>query len=154
MTVFELDNPVFRTYVIAAAVMTLKMALQSWMTVARMTKVKGGFRSPEDTRPSPLNRDPSPEQLAPNEYVERSRRMHLNDCENIPLFLAVGFLFVIAAPPLWVAQVVLYGYVVTRLLHFAAYLTAQLHDVRAALWTPGSLAILGMAGFVLVRAVV
>jgi glutathione S-transferase len=47
---------------------------------------------------------------------------------------------------------VLYGYVVTRALHFVAYLTAQLHDVRAALWTPGALAILGMAGYVLAQA--
>jgi glutathione S-transferase len=154
MNELSLQDPMFRTYAIAAALMIIKMASQAWITVARMTKVKGGYRSPEDAKPSPLNREPSPEQLAPNEYVERSRRMHLNDCENIPLFLAVGFLFVIAGPPLWIAQVVLYGYVVTRLLHFAAYLTAQLHDVRAALWTPGSLAILGMAGFVLVRAVV
>ena len=101
MTQYTIENPVFRVYVIAAALMVLKMALQSWMTVYRMTKVKGGFRSPEDIKKSPLNRDPSPEQLQPNEYVERSRRLHLNDCENIPPFLVVGLLFVAVAPPLW-----------------------------------------------------
>jgi glutathione S-transferase len=37
------------------------------------------------------------------------------------------------------AQLLLYGYVVSRLLHFAAYLSAQTHDVRATLWTVGSL---------------
>jgi glutathione S-transferase len=41
------------------------------------------------------------------------------------------------------------AYVVTRLLHFVAYLTAQTHDLRATLWTPGSLIILFMAGSVL-----
>lgn len=148
-----LDDPLFRTYAIAAAIMVFKMASQAWITVYRMTRVRGGFRSPEDAKRSPLNPSPSPDQLAPNEYVERSRRMHLNDCENVPLFLAIGLLFVIAGPPLWVAQVVLYGYVVTRLLHFLAYLTAQLHDVRAAMWTPGSLALLGMAAYVLAQAV-
>ena len=148
-----LTDPLFRTYAIAAAIMVLKMALQAWITVGRMMAVKGGYRSPEDLKPSRINPNPSPEQLLPNEYVERSRRMHLNDCENIPLFLAVGFLFVVEAPPLWAAKAVLYGYVVTRLLHFVAYLTARLHDVRAALWTPGSLAIIGMAGYVLMRAV-
>src|SRR4051812_24023485 len=149
----SLQDPLFRVYAIAAAIMIIKMASQAWMTVYRMTKVKGGFRSPEDAKRSPLNPTPTPEQLAPNEYVERSRRMHLNDCENLPLFLAVGLLFVIAGPPLWAAQLVLYGYVVTRLLHFLAYMTAQLHDVRAAMWTPGSLALIGMAVFVLVRAI-
>ena len=152
MTELSLRDPLFETYAIAAAIMIIKMAGQAWITVYRMTRAKGGFRSPEDIKRSPLNPDPSPEQLAPNEYVERSRRMHLNDTENIPLFLVAGFLFEIAAPPLWLARLALYGYVVTRLLHFVAYLTAQLHDVRAAMWTPGSLAILGMAGYVLVQA--
>ena len=45
----------------------------------------------------------------------------------------------LTGPPLLVAQILLYGYVVSRLLHFAAYLTAQTHDMRALLWTPGSL---------------
>jgi glutathione S-transferase len=33
----------------------------------------------------------------------------------------------------------LYGYVISRLLHFAAYFTAQTHDIRATFWTAGSL---------------
>ena len=147
-----LEDPLFRTYAIAAALMVIKMASQAWITVYRMTRIKGGFRSPEDAKRSPFNPHPNQDQLAPNEYVERSRRMHLNDCENVPLFLVIGFLFVIAGPPLWAAQLVLYGYVVTRALHFVAYITAQLHDVRAAMWTPGSLALLGMSVFVLSRA--
>ena len=49
-------------------------------------------------------------------------------------------------PSLGMAQLLFYGYVVTRLLHFLAYFTAQTHDVRAALWTPGSLIIIYMAG--------
>ena len=153
MTTLSLHDPLFRVYAIAAAIMIIKMASMAWLTVYRMTKVKAGFRSPEDARRSPYNPAPAGDQLAPNEYFERARRIHQNDGENVPLFLAAGLLFVVAAPPLWAAQLALYGYAATRLLHFAAYLTAQLHDVRAALWTPGSLAILGMAGYVLARAV-
>ncbi|MGO7258750.1 hypothetical protein ACC721_25245 [Rhizobium ruizarguesonis] len=41
----------------------------------------------------------------------------------------------------------------TRLLHFIAYYTAQIHDIRAALWTPGSLIIIFMAGSTFVSAV-
>jgi glutathione S-transferase len=55
-------------------------------------------------------------------------------------------------PSLLLAQVVLYGYVVTRLLHFGAYFTAQTHDLRATMWTPGSLIILFMTGWTLVAA--
>ncbi|HUQ08222.1 MAG TPA: MAPEG family protein [Kofleriaceae bacterium] len=147
------DDPLFRVYAISAAAMVLLMGSQSWITVIRMMKVKGGFRSPEDVKKSPFNPNPSPDQIQPVEYVERSRRMHLNHCENIPLFLVIGLLFVIARPPLWAAQLALYGYVITRILHFAAYMTAQLHDVRAAMWTPGSIAILSMAGYVLASAI-
>ena len=153
MTTLSLHDLLFRVYAIAAALMIIKMASMAWLTVYRMTKVKAGFRSPEDARRSPYNPAPAGDQLAPNEYVERARRIHQNDGENVPLFLAAGLLFVLAAPPLWAAQLALYGYVATRLLHFAAYVTAQLHDLRAALWTPGSLAILAMAGYTLARAI-
>ncbi|MFZ0601351.1 MAG: hypothetical protein WAN05_08320 [Roseiarcus sp.] len=30
------------------------------------------------------------------------------------------------------------------MLHFAAYFTAQTHDMRASLWTPGSLILIFM----------
>jgi glutathione S-transferase len=148
-----LDDPLLATYALAASLMILKTASMAWLTVLRMTQVKGGFRAPEDLRQTRLNPQPDPKQLEPNEAVERVRRIHQNDLENIPIFLAAGYLYILTAPPLWLAQVLLYGYVVTRALHFVAYLTAQTHDVRAAMWTPGSLIILFMAGRVALAAV-
>jgi glutathione S-transferase len=43
--------------------------------------------------------------------------------------------------------------VVSRLLHFLAYLTAQTHEVRATLWTIGSLILIYMTLRVLLFAV-
>jgi uncharacterized MAPEG superfamily protein len=146
------ENPVFRTYAIAAGIMILKLMLQPWMTVVRMTKARGGFRSPEDARKSPLNPEPRPAQLEVDEYVDRSRRINLNDLESIPGFLAAGFLLVLAQPPLLLAQVLIWTYVVSRAAHFVAYVTAQLHDVRAFCWTWGSLSVIAMAGYALVKA--
>jgi glutathione S-transferase len=151
---FSLSNPVLATYVIAAALMVLKAVGMSWLTVQRMLAANGGFRSPEDLRKTPLNPHPDPSQLAPNENVERIRRIHQNDLENLPFFLVAGFLFVLAAPPLVLAQWLLYGYVVSRLLHFFAYLTAQTHDLRATLWTIGSLILVFMTGWALYAAIV
>ena len=37
--ILNLENPVFRTYVIGASIMILKLMLQPWMTVVRMMKV-------------------------------------------------------------------------------------------------------------------
>jgi glutathione S-transferase len=152
MDKLSLQNPLFATYAVAATIMVLKVASMSWLTVVRMMQVKGGFRSPEDLKKTLLNPDPEPSQLAPNDAVERVRRIHLNDLENVPFFLVAGFLFVLTEPSLLLARVLLYGYVVTRLLHFAAYFTARTHDTRAALWTPGSLIIMFMAGWTLVVA--
>jgi glutathione S-transferase len=148
----SLENPAFQTYALAASIMVLKLMLQPWMTVARMMKVGGGFRSPEDARKSPLNPTPEAGQLQVNEYVDRSRRINLNDLESIPGFLVAGFLLVLADPPLLLAQILIWTYVISRAAHFVAYLTAQLHDVRAFCWSWGSFAVIAMAGYVLIKA--
>jgi len=144
MDKLNLQNPVFATYVIAATIMILKAAAMPWLTVVRMMQEKGGFRSPEDLRKTPLNPNPDPKQLEPNERVERTRRILLNDLENLPFFLVAGFLFVLTAPSLQVTRWLMYGYVVSRLLHFGAYFTARTHDTRATLWTIGSLILIFM----------
>jgi len=152
MDKLSLQNPVFATYVIAATLMILKAVSMSWLTVVRMMQVKGGFRSPEDLKKTPLNPEPNAKQLEPNERVERIRRIQLNDLENLPFFLVAGFLFVLTEPPLLLAQVLLYGYVVSRLLHFAAYFNAQTHDMRATLWTVGSIILIVMTCWTLLAA--
>lgn len=146
----ELRSPLFATYAVAAALMILKAVGMSWLTVYRMMTTRTGFRSPEDLRKTRLNPDPDPGQLAPNEYVERIRRIQLNDLENLPFFLVAGLLFVLTGPPLLLAQCLLYGYVVSRLLHFLAYFTAQTHDMRATLWTIGSTILIVLTVWVLV----
>jgi glutathione S-transferase len=153
LAALSLDNPVLHIYLIAAAIMILKLMLQPWMTVQRMMKVSAGYRSPEDAKKSPLNPSPTDGQTERNEYVDRSRRMNLNDLESIPGFLAAGFLFVLVGPPLLLAQILIWGYVGARAAHFIAYATAQLHDVRATFWTFSSLPVIVMAGYVLMRVV-
>ncbi len=152
MAELSLRNPVFATYVIAAALMILKAVSMSWLTVVRMLQENGGFRAPEDLRKTPFNPAPDPKQLEPNERVERIRRIQMNDLENLPFFLVAGLLFVLSGPPLLLAQGLLYAYVGSRLLHFAAYLTAQTHEVRASFWTIGSLILVFMTGWALFAA--
>jgi uncharacterized MAPEG superfamily protein len=77
--------------------------------------------------------------------------MNLNDLESIPGFLAAGFFFVLAAPPLLLAQILIWTYVTARACHFVAYATAQIHDIRATLWTFSSLSVIAMAGYALFR---
>ena len=152
MSALSLENPVFVTYAIAAAIMVLKIMGQGWMTVYRMLKAEAGWASPEDLRAGLINRNPDPKQLELNDYVDRSRRIHRNDLENIPAFLAVGLLFVMTGPSPVLAGALMYGFVAARLLHTAAYTTKQSHEVRATLYTVGSLVVIFMAIYVLVVA--
>jgi glutathione S-transferase len=152
MNLLSTQNPVFVTYMIAASIMILKLMGQGWMTVYRMLRVDGGWATPEDMRGGLINRNPRPEQLGPNDYVDRSRRMHHNDLENIPAFLACGVLFVAAAPSLLLANILMYTFVGARLLHTLAYATKQTHEIRATLYTIGSVVVIVMAVYVLVVA--
>ena len=152
MDKLTLQNPVFGVYVIAATLMILKGVSMSWLTVARMIKVNGGFRSPEDVKKTPMNPKPSASQLEPNDYVDRIRRIQLNDLESLPYFLVSGLLYVLTDPSLAVARWLMYGFVVSRLLHFLAYFTAQTHDMRASFWSAGSLILVFMTARTLVAA--
>lgn len=149
MELLTVSNPVFEVYAVAASLMVLKIMGQGWMTVFRMLKSNSGLVSPEDLQRGLINKAPDPSQLAVNDYVDRSRRMHRNDLENIPAFLAIGLLFVAVDPDLLVAQVFMYGFVLARLAHSAAYLTKQSHEVRATFYTIGSLIVIYMAVHVL-----
>ena len=148
-----LNDPLFATYVIAASLTILKAVAMSWLTVVRMVDVKGGYRSPEDIKKTPMNPAPDPAQLLPNERVERIRRIQMNDLESLPYFLVAGLLYVLTQPSLLLAQWLLYGYVASRLLHFIAYLTGQIHEIRATFWTVGSLILIFMTIRTLISAV-
>lgn len=153
MDKLTLNDPLFATYVIAASLTILKAVAMSWLTVVRMVDVKGGYRSPEDIKKTPMNPAPDPAQLLPNERVERIRRIQLNDLESLPYFLVAGLLYILTQPSLLLAQWLLYGYVASRLLHFIAYLTGQIHEIRATFWTVGSLILIFMTIRTLVCAV-
>lgn len=145
----DLENPVFAAYLIASAIMVLKIMGQGWMTVQRMLSVNAGYASPEDLQKGIINKAPDASQLDTHEFVDRSRRMHRNDLENIPAFWAAGLLFVLVDPALWLAQALMYGFVAARFGHFWAYATKQSHEVRATFYTIGSLIVIYMAGHVL-----
>jgi len=93
MDQLSLTNPVFTAYAIAASLMILKGVAMSWLTVIRMTAENGGFRNPEDLKKTLVNPMPNANQMAPNDRVERIRRIQLNDLENLPYFLTAGLLY-------------------------------------------------------------
>ena len=153
MTELTMENPVFISYMIAASIMILKIMGQGWMTVYRMLKSDSGLASPEDLQTGLINKNPRPDQLEVNDYVDRSRRMHRNDLENIPAFLVCGLLFVMTGPSYLFANILLAGFVIARLAHALAYVTARSHETRATFYTIASVIVIVMAVEVLLVAV-
>jgi len=79
--------------------------------------------------------------VGPGQQASRRARAHSgqrNDMENIPTFVAAGFLFTLTQPALWVSQVLVYGDVASRMLHaYAALGTAKTRDLRALFFFAG-----------------
>jgi glutathione S-transferase len=140
MSAYSLSNPVFVSYLIAASIMILKLMGQGWITVFRMIRSDAGLLNPEDLLPGPANPNPRPEQLASNDYVERSRRIHRNDLENIPTFLACTLCrhWAIAHH----SEYPVIAFIAARLAHTLAYTTGQRHEVRATLFSIGSIIVI------------
>ena len=108
---YTLSNPVFASYAFYAAVVILKMFLLAPLTTLQRFANKA-FSNPEDQGRS---------KVLSHDSVERVRRNHLNDVENIPAFLALGLLYVAISPSpstaLWHFRV----FAIARILHTISY---------------------------------
>jgi uncharacterized MAPEG superfamily protein len=76
--------------------------------------------------------------------VARIKRLHLNDLENIPIFLVLGLLFVIMGGSQEGAQAYFYTFVIARILHTVVYL-AGLQPWRTLTWAVQVLVMIGLA---------
>ncbi|XP_037938214.1 microsomal glutathione S-transferase 1 [Teleopsis dalmanni] len=109
-----LDNAVFNAYMFWSAVLVIKMLAMSPLTATQRFKTKT-FANPEDLRSSKLKvkfDDPN---------VERVRRAHRNDLENILPFFVIGFLYVLTNPVAFVAINLFRAVAIARIAHTLVY---------------------------------
>ncbi|XP_065364199.1 microsomal glutathione S-transferase 1-like [Calliphora vicina] len=117
MSVVELlsfDNVVFKSYVFWGTVMVTKMLLMGPLTAIQRFKTKT-FANPEDllTKKDKIKFDD------PN--VERVRRAHRNDMENIIPFLAIGYYYVLTNPSAALAINLFRAIGLARIVHTLVY---------------------------------
>ena len=113
------ENPALRVYATVALLLVLKIAgVCLYTTYLRMSRRV--YATPEDYTLQRLH--PSHTR---DEDIERVRRAHLNDLENILPFLTVGFLFALTRPSLTVARVFYWGYFGARVLHTVFYVRGK-----------------------------
>lgn len=66
--------------------------------------------------------------------VERVRRAHRNDMENIYVFLSVGFFYVLTAPQAYLAINLFRAAAISRIVHTLVYAIYPMQPARALAW--------------------
>ena len=128
--------PAVRLFGIVSLLLVVKMIAVGFTTSAIRIRRKV-YSTPEDYV---LNRVTP---RGPDEDIERIRRAHQNDLENILPFFLVGFLYALTTPSLLGARVYFIGFLIARVLHSVFYIRA-LQPHRTIAFTVGMLLLVGM----------
>ncbi|NXP40161.1 MGST1 transferase, partial [Leiothrix lutea] len=138
-----INNEVFRAFATYAAIVLLKMMLMSLITAYfRMTRK--AFVNPEDTA-SFGKGEAAKKFLRTDSDVERARRVHLNDLENIVPFVGIGLLYALSGPELSSALLHFRIFTGARILHTFAYLIPLPQPSRGLSWAVGYAVTFSMA---------
>ncbi|KFB40178.1 AGAP000163-PA-like protein [Anopheles sinensis] len=112
----SVDDASLRAYLFWVSVLTAKMLFMSPLT--SLTRVrKMAFANPEDA--SAVSRKLKPKLDDPD--VERVRRAHQNDLENILPFFAIGFLYLLTNPAPFLAINLFRLVAASRIIHTLVY---------------------------------
>uniref|UniRef100_A0A8B9D4R0 Microsomal glutathione S-transferase 1 n=1 Tax=Anser cygnoides TaxID=8845 RepID=A0A8B9D4R0_ANSCY len=141
-----IDNEVFRAYATYATIVLLKMMLMSLIT-AYFRITRKAFVNPEDTA-SYGKGESAKKYLRTDADVERVRRGHLNDLENIVPFLGIGLLYALSGPDLSTALLHFRIFVGARITHTFAYLIPLPQPARGIQCDTGSGFLLPVPGYV------
>lgn len=139
------NNPVFSAYVFYSTILVLKMLAMAPLT-ARQRFRKKAFANPEDSvafKGKLKLDDPD---------VERVRRGHQNDLENILPFITVAFFYTLIDPTEFLAVSLFRAYTVARILHTFVYTVVVIPQPSRAIAFGVGLAItIYMAGQVILH---
>ena len=132
--------PGFNSYAVCVGILTLKMLASAVYTgVQRQRNV--GYVNPEDAR---VFGSGATAEAVEHPNVAHALRIQRNDGENIPIFFAVGLVYVLAGATASGAAIYCWTYTLARVGHTVAY-TLRLQPWRALLFGVGFLAQIGMA---------
>jgi glutathione S-transferase len=145
----SLDNIVLSNYAFYATILVLKLFLMAGMTSVKRF-AKNAFANPEDAKSFGRRKDDRANLGDPD--VERVRRNHLNDLENIPAFLFLGLLYVLTGPSPFAAVWHFRIFTISRLLHMIAYQLPLPQPSRASCYAVGVGVCVSMAFQILAKA--
>ncbi|XP_017263035.1 prostaglandin E synthase [Kryptolebias marmoratus] len=134
-----LRNEVFSCFVFYAVLLVVKMYAIAVIT-GQLRLRKKAFANPEDAL-----RHGGLQYHREDPYVERCRRAHLNDLENILPFLFLGAIYSLIGPSLSVARLHFLVFFVCRVLHSVAYLMPLQPPTRSVAYTVAQIPCISMA---------
>jgi glutathione S-transferase len=130
--------PAFEALVIFSVLLALKMAAVAFVT-AKVRFDSKVVLNPEDAPVNPGSQAQAEEAVA----TLRAKRAHLNDVENIPVFMVLALLFTLTGCSALAGWVYFGVYFVARTLHTIFYLKA-IQPWRTAAFALGQLTQLGI----------
>lgn len=119
MAFLSVSDPAVQSYLFYSALLGLKILAMAPLT-ARQRMSKKVFANPEDAK----LKDSKVKYDDPD--VERVRRAHLNDLENIPVFWVLGALYLTTAPVAAWATLLFRLFAVGRIVHTFVYVIKPL----------------------------
>ncbi|MBN3297590.1 prostaglandin E synthase [Amia ocellicauda] len=134
-----LDNEVFASFVFYSALLVLKMYIVAIIT-GQVRLRKKAFANPEDAL-----RHGGAQLCRQDPDVERCRRCHQNDMENIFPFLFLGAVYSLTEPTLLTARLHFQVFFVGRLVHTVAYLCALKAPTRSVAYSLAQVPCFSMA---------
>ncbi|XP_055427128.1 microsomal glutathione S-transferase 1 isoform X1 [Bubalus kerabau] len=138
-----MENEVFMAFASYTTIVLSKMMFMSTATAFyRLTRKV--FVNPEDCAGFGKGEN-AKKYLRTDDRVERVRRAHLNDLENIVPFLGIGLLYSLSGPDLSTAILHFRLFVGARIYHTIAYLTPLPQPNRALAFFIGYGVTLSMA---------
>ena len=135
-----LANPAFQTYSICVALLSVKMLASAVFTGVQRQR-SSGYVNPEDARVFGNDAEAA---AVEHPKVAHALRIQRNDSENIPIFFALGLVFVLSGVSASSAAIYCWTYTIARIAHTFAY-ALHLQPLRAILFGIGGLAQIGMA---------
>lgn len=123
----NLENPVVQIYIVHSAILALKVLAMSFLTGATRMR-KGVFANIEDTKMKPGHKVKFDDL-----DVERVRRAHRNDLENITVYWVIGALYVTTGPTVVMASLLFRVFTIGRMLHTFVYCIVPLPQPARAI---------------------
>ncbi|KAM9307322.1 prostaglandin E synthase [Pholidichthys leucotaenia] len=132
-------NEVFSCFVFYGVLLVLKMYVIAIIT-GQVRLRKKAFANPEDAM-----RQGGLQFYREDPDVERCKRAHINDLENILPFLFLGAIYALTGPLLWVARLHFLVFFMGRVLHSVAYLFALKAPTRSLAYIVAQIPCVSMA---------